>query len=41
MAVGQTMSYIGGFDDPWAVLRGATVNSTVGQKLAGYAVGAV
>ena len=41
MAVGQTMSYIGGFDDPWAVLRGATVNSTVGQNFGGYAVGAV
>ena len=41
MAVGQTMSYIGGFEDPWAVLRGATVNSTVGQNFGGYAVGAV
>lgn len=41
MAVGQTMSYIGGFDDPWAVLRGATVNGVVGQNFGGCAVGAV
>lgn len=41
MAVGQTMSYIGGFDDPWAVLRGATVNGVVGQNFGGYAVGSV
>ena len=40
-AVGQTMNYIGGFDDPWAVLRGATTNETVGQNFAGRAVGSV
>lgn len=40
-AVGQTMNYIGGFDDPWAVLRGATTNDTVGQNFAGRAVGSV
>jgi hypothetical protein len=40
-AVGQTLSYIGGFDDPWAVLRGATVNGVVGQNFGGHAVGNV
>jgi hypothetical protein len=40
-AVGQTMSYIGGFDDTWAVLRGTTINDTVGQNFAGRAVGNV
>jgi hypothetical protein len=38
-AVGQTMSYIGGFNDEWAVLRGATTNEAVGQNFGGRAVG--
>jgi len=39
--VGQTMNYVGAFDDPWATLRGSTVNGTVGQNFGGCAVGAV